>query len=70
MSRPCSESCVCPFADEVLQCVSSQTARQFCAVIDPPFGFPAGDTLVTVRVRDSAGNLGAPAQLIVRITPP
>jgi hypothetical protein len=30
------------------------------------FSFPSGDTLVTVRVRDLAGNLGAPAQIIVR----
>jgi hypothetical protein len=69
-SRPCSESCVYPFADEVHQCVGSQTARQFCAEIDPPLEFPAGDTLVTVRVRDVAGNLGAPAQLIVRVASP
>ncbi|MBX3026545.1 hypothetical protein KF840_16695 [bacterium] len=44
--------------------------RQFCAPVSAPLTFPSGDTLVTARVRDRAGNLGAPARLIVRITPP
>ena len=39
------------------------------APVSMPLSFPSGDTLVTARVRDQAGNLGAPARLLVRITP-
>lgn len=40
---------------------------QFCSLIDRPFGFPPGDTLVRVRLRDAAGNLSAVASLVVRV---
>lgn len=69
VGRSCSESCV-RFTDTDFECVSSQLALQFCALVDTPLRFPAGDTLLTVRVRDVVGTLGAPAQLIVRIAGP
>jgi hypothetical protein len=41
----------------------------FCALIAEPFGFPLGDTLVSVRVHDTAGQPGPPASFVVRVTP-
>ncbi|HSP97458.1 MAG TPA: hypothetical protein VL049_09490 [Candidatus Dormibacteraeota bacterium] len=49
--------------------MGDDTEIQFCAPVSMPLSFPSGDTLVTARVRDQAGNLGPPAQLLVRITP-
>ena len=49
--------------------MGDNTEIQFCAPVSMPLTFPSGDTLVTARVRDQAGNLGAPAQLLVRVTP-
>ncbi|MEO8602513.1 MAG: hypothetical protein ABI629_08060 [bacterium] len=64
--RTCVASCVRDQRSDY-NCVNADTEAQFCALVDNPLAFPGGDTLVTVRVRDSLGNLGAPAQLIVRI---
>jgi hypothetical protein len=48
--------------------VTSQT-RQFCSV--PAVGreimFPTGETELTVRIRDTGGNAGPPASIIVRV---
>jgi hypothetical protein len=49
--------------------VDSSSTVQFCALIAEPFGFPVGDTVVTVRVRDSSGQPGPPASFVVRILP-
>ena len=43
------------------------TTVQFCSLIDRPYGFPPGETLVRVRLRDEAGNLSAEGSLIVRV---
>ncbi len=68
-ARTCSSSCV-RFEDAEYACVAGRDVEvQFCGLMDAPLEFPAGETLVTVRVRDVAGNLGAPAQLIVRVLP-
>ena len=68
-ARTCASSCV-RFEDAEYDCVSGDDVEaQFCGFIDAPLEFPAGETLVTVRVRDGEGNLGAPAQLIVRVMP-
>jgi hypothetical protein len=40
---------------------------QFCRQVGAEDVFGAGDTLVTVRLRDRIGNVGAPAQMIVRL---
>ena len=67
--RTCAQSCI-RFADGEFHCVEEgHTEEQFCAAIDRPLQFPGGDTLVTARVRDVLGNLGPPAQLIIRVGP-
>ncbi|GBD27385.1 hypothetical protein HRbin30_02732 [bacterium HR30] len=40
---------------------------QFCALINDALTFPPGDTIVTVRLRDIGGNVGEPAQVVVRV---
>jgi hypothetical protein len=44
-----------------------QSSVQFCGAIAPPFGFPVGDTAVTVRLRDASGQPGPPAAFIIRV---
>lgn len=46
--------------------VSSQTTIQFCSQVASVMAFPPGDTLLTVRLRDVAGNLGPAAQAVIR----
>ena len=58
-------SCV-EFPDGINRFVNSTSTVQFCGMIDKPFAFPAGDTIVTVRVSDVAGNVSLPAQMIIR----
>jgi hypothetical protein len=64
--RNCAEACV-RYDDGDYHCVENDTDYQFCAPIDAPMEFPSGDTLITVRVLDRDGQLGPPAQLIVRV---
>lgn len=66
--RPCSQACI-RFEDGEYRCKENAVV-EFCAPIPVPMEFPAGDTLLTARVRDDAGQLGPPAQAIIRITPP
>jgi hypothetical protein len=49
--------------------VSSATQLQFCLSVERPLSFGDGDTTLSVRLRDTAGNLGPMQQLIVRIGP-
>ncbi len=65
----CAVSCIRP-GNHDFECESDQNAVQFCALIDTPLRFQQGDTLVTVQIRDSAGNLGPPAQLILHAINP
>lgn len=44
------------------------TTLQFCSLINELDSFPAGDTVVTVRLRDTAGNVGPAVELVVRIS--
>jgi hypothetical protein len=67
--RSCGEACV-RFDDGEYHCMREETAVQFCAQISAPIEFPAGDTLVTARVRSPSGQLGPAEQLIIRVTPP
>lgn len=66
--RACSAACI-HFDDGEYRCKENALV-QFCAPIPVPMQFAAGDTLVTARVRDLGGQLGPPAQVIIRITPP
>lgn len=69
IGRTCGDPCV-RLDDGEFHCVDEATDRQFCASVGMPMEFPNGDTLVSVRVRDTRGALGEVAQLIVRVTPP
>lgn len=42
------------------------TTVQFCSLIDRPFEFPSGDTLVRARLRDEAGHVSHESALVVR----
>jgi len=48
-------------------CTSGMTTIQFCGAVNTPFAFPQGDTLITVLLRDRAGNLSLPGQMIIRV---
>jgi hypothetical protein len=50
--------------------VDPASTVQFCGVIDKPFSFPSGDTMVAARIRDVAGNLSTVAQLVIRVATP
>jgi len=50
--------------------VGSGTTMQFCNMIGRPFAFPAGDTLVTLQLRDEGGNLSLIGKMIVRVAAP
>ncbi len=47
--------------------VDSESEVQFCGFVSAILAFPQGDTLLTVRLRDQAGNVGAPARMIIRV---
>jgi hypothetical protein len=47
--------------------VNSRSTIQFCGLITAPIAFPVGDTRVTARVRDVAGNRSAPSIIIIRV---
>jgi hypothetical protein len=49
--------------------VNGTSTVQFCALIAEPFGFPIGDTVVTVRAHDVSGSPGPAASFVVRIQP-
>jgi len=51
-------------------CSNGKTTLQFCGLILRDFQFPTGDTLVTVQLRDTLGNTGPLAKMIVRVVPP
>ncbi len=46
---------------------SAASTIQFCMLVDENVSFPGGETVLTVRVKDTAGNAGATRQLVVRI---
>lgn len=41
---------------------------QYCLPIARSWAFPPGDTVVAVRVRDQAGRVSAPSEIVVRVT--
>jgi hypothetical protein len=50
--------------------VSSLSTTQFGIPIAKAWAFPVGDTVVSVRVRDQAGNVGPVREMVVRVSPP
>ena len=68
VGRSCGEITACVLGiDGNFDCVADDTTVQFCGFIGQNLTFPAGDTLVTARVRDLQGNLGPPRQLLIRV---
>ena len=55
------------FVNEPGTGVQFPSTIQFCGRISGPIAFPPGDTLVTARIRDLAGNVSLPKQLIIRV---
>ena len=68
LSRNCNgeQSCV-RFDSGEFGCVAPDATAQFCGFVAKTIEFPLGDTLITVRARDTQGNLGPVAQMIVRV---
>lgn len=46
--------------------VNPETTQQFCMAVARAWGFPVGDTILTVRVRDVKGNPGPPKKVRIR----
>lgn len=46
--------------------VRRTTTMQFCDQVSSVAAFPPGDTVLTARLRDVGGNLGPPAQVVIR----
>lgn len=64
-SEPCTVS-----AFDNPRYLNTQSTDQFCTenVVSPgDMLFPRGDTILTARWRDTAGNLGAPRRIVVRV---
>jgi hypothetical protein len=47
--------------------VNPASEAQFCIPISVAQKFPVGDTIVAVRLRDNAGNLGEAKEIVVRV---
>jgi hypothetical protein len=43
------------------------STTQFCVLVNDALTFPTGDTVLTVRLRDTAGQAGPSAQIVVRV---
>jgi hypothetical protein len=56
-------------ANDIYAFVAPGTTTQFCTrtVVGHEMQFPSGDTLLTVRWRDTSGNIGLPARLVVHV---
>lgn len=66
LGRGPEEACVL-FPSGDYRFVSPLSTVQYCAAVDTRLAFPVGDTRLTVRARDAAGNVGAPRAMIVRV---
>ncbi len=68
VARTCSQFSACILGtDGQYSCQNPASKVQFCGPMVQILAFPPGDTLVTARVRDVAGNLGPESQLIVHV---
>jgi len=61
-----SSACVL-FSTGEYHFVNVTSTIQFCGFVTGVLVFPAGDTVVTARVRDQSGNIGPQAQIVIRI---
>lgn len=46
--------------------IAKDTTTQFCMIVARAYGFQVGDTLLTVRLRDTEGNPGPPKRMRIR----
>jgi hypothetical protein len=70
VARRESEACVKFLPSEDYGFVGADSTVQFCGDISSTLRFPPGPTLVTATLRDEDGNIGAPAQLVIRVPTP
>ena len=67
--RACSgEPCILMQNGE-FGCVDRSSSVQFCGLVSQNLAFPPGDTVLSLRARDSRGNFGPVARIVVRIAP-
>ncbi|MBI3782163.1 MAG: hypothetical protein HY270_02060 [Deltaproteobacteria bacterium] len=66
-SRGKADACIL-FPDGNFSFAGQGSTTQFCGFVDAVLHFPAGDTQVTARLRDTQGNPGPTAQIIIRIS--
>ena len=64
VGRSAQQACILG-DDGELSFVSSQSQIQYCATISMPLAFPKGDTLLTVRIRNTSGISGDVKQIII-----
>ncbi|HEX7408785.1 MAG TPA: hypothetical protein VF515_14185 [Candidatus Binatia bacterium] len=63
-------ACTVPSQSGTSSFVDRSSKIQFCGLIDKPFSFPVGDTVVGARIRDTAGNVSRLATIVIRVLPP
>jgi hypothetical protein len=70
LARACRdiEACI-RFEDGEFGCFSPEATAQFCGFISRTIELPLGSTTLTLRIRDTQGNLGPPKQIIVQVEP-
>lgn len=68
LGRSLADACIL-YPDGEFRFARSDSTVQFCAQISVPLAFPRGDTRVTARLRDTGGQTGSSASIIVRVGP-
>lgn len=61
-------ACTLKFGGDCCGYVSPIATAQFCDEMSAPQAFPPGDSLLTVQLEDTGGNVGPTAQIIVRVS--
>jgi len=69
VARLSSLPCVKVLPSEEYKFANPNSTIEFCAPVTKVMGFPLGDTVVTARLRDAQGNVGAAAQIVVHVGP-
>ncbi len=64
-----SASAPCTILDTtgLYETITPNPSVQFCDIVQSNASFPSGDSILTLRLRDVLGNLGPPAQILVRV---
>jgi hypothetical protein len=69
VGRVASSACTRPDTSGEFRFVDPASTIQYCLPIARPWAFPMGETIVSARVRDSAGVVGPPREMVVRVQP-